>query len=66
MANLLLTISEVNSGKDGCTFHLDGLEALGIESQSLKDGGSHLDSFHKASHSAGYTTSIGSTRLRIY
>src|SRR5437016_6226989 len=50
---------EVQCGQDGSALLLDGIEAAGVESQSLQDGGGHLSGFDKARYRAGRQAGLG-------
>src|SRR6516162_3687344 len=45
---LVVVMFERDSGKRGCAFHANGIQAIGVKAQDLEDRRSHLSRFHKA------------------
>src|SRR6516162_276641 len=48
VVTMVVVTFEFDSGKHGCAFLANGIQAIGIKTQYLEDRRSHLSGFHKA------------------
>src|SRR5215469_11871409 len=48
VVTMVVVTFEFDSGKHGCTFLANGIQAIGIKTQDLEDRRSYLSGFHKA------------------